>query len=86
MIEAKKIVSRQGDFILVESDGIYYIDVLIPNFYPNSHMDVSKTFVLNDIDEKNKDNMDYLISLAEKIRKEWTEYADREVSNVKIVQ
>ncbi|WP_297206021.1 hypothetical protein [uncultured Pluralibacter sp.] len=86
MIEAKKIVSRQGDFILLESNGIYCIDVLIPNFYPNSHIDVSKTFILNDIDEKNKNNMDYLIGLAEKIRKEWTKYADREVTNVKIIQ
>ena len=84
MINAKKIYSNPGDFILLEADGVFYIDVLIPNFYPNSHFDVSKTFILTNEDENKKEDIDYLKSLASDIRKDWKIYSSREVMNVKI--
>lgn len=85
MINAKKIYSNAGDFILLESDGVFYIDVLIPNFYPNSHFDVSKTFILTNEDKNKKEDISYLKSLAEDIRKDWKKYSSREVSDVKII-
>ncbi|WP_156564698.1 hypothetical protein [Metakosakonia massiliensis] len=85
MINAKKIYSNAGDFILLESDGVFYLDVLIPNFYPNSHFDVSKTFILTNEDKNKKEDTSYLKSLAEDIRKDWKKYSSREVSDVKII-
>lgn len=84
MINAKKIYSNAGDFILLESDEVFYIDVLIPNFYPNSHFDVSKTFTLTNEDKK--EDIDYLKSLAEDIRKDWKRYSSREVKDIKIIK
>jgi len=86
MIEAKVVKSRQGDFNLLRSDSEWFIGVLIPNFYPNSHFDVSKIFILDENDLLNKNDFDYLIRLAESIRKDWTKFSDREVKNVKAVK
>ncbi|NUU67679.1 hypothetical protein HQN64_16395 [Enterobacteriaceae bacterium BIT-l23] len=86
MIEAKVIVSHRGSFVLMQSEDKWYIGVLIPNFYPNSHFDVSKDFVLNSNDVQHKDDIDYLIQLAEEIRKDWTKFSYREVKDIKIVK
>ncbi|MBS1205389.1 MAG: hypothetical protein H6R25_2288 [Proteobacteria bacterium] len=84
MIEAKIIYSQRGDFVLMESGDKFIISVLIPNFYPNSHFDVSKHFFLTDEEIKHKDDVDYLKKLSELIRKNWTLFSDREIDNVKI--
>lgn len=70
----------------MQSEDKWYIGVLIPNFYPNSHFDVSKDFVLNSNDVQHKDDIDYLIQLAEEIRKDWTKFSYREVKDIKIVK
>lgn len=84
MIEAKIIYSQRGDFVLMKSGNKFIISVLIPNFHPNSHFDVSKHFFLTDKEIKHKDDVDYLNKLAELIRKNWTLFSDREVDNIKI--
>lgn len=84
MIEAKIFYSQRGDFVLMKSDKGWIISVLIPNFYPNSHFDVSKYFFLTDEEIKHKDDIDYLKKLAELIRKNWALFSDREIDNIKI--
>ena len=86
IIEAKIVKSRQGDFNLLRSDSKWFIGVLIPNFYPNSHFDISKVFVLDENDLLHRDDFDYLISLAGTIRKDWTNFCDREVKDIKVVK
>lgn len=86
MIEAKVVESRQGDFNLLRSGSEWFIGVLIPNFYPNSHFDVSKIFILDENDLLHKDDFDYLIRLAESVRKDWAKFSDREVKNIKVVK
>lgn len=86
MIEAKVVKSRQGDFNLLCSGNEWFIGVLIPNFYPNTHFDVSKIFILDENDILHKDDFDYLIRLAESVRKDWVSFSDREVENIKVVR
>ncbi|MGC0869011.1 hypothetical protein RM155_11765 [Pantoea agglomerans] len=86
MIEAKVVKSRQGDFNLLRSGSEWFIGVLIPNFYPNSHFDISKIFILDENDLLHEGDLDYLIRLAESIRNDWTRFSDREVNNIKVVK
>ncbi|SEL30586.1 hypothetical protein SAMN04487787_10921 [Kosakonia sacchari] len=86
MIEAKVIYSQRGDFVLMKFDKGWIISVLIPNFYPNSHFDVSKYFLLTDDEVTHKEDIEYLKKLAENIRKDWGSFSNREVSDVKIVR
>jgi len=50
-----------------------------PNFYPNSHLDVSKDFLLTGQDISHSDDIEYFKILAERIRKNWKVFAEREV-------
>lgn len=86
MIEAKVVKSRQDDFNLLRSGSEWFIGVLIPNFYPNSHFDVSKIFTLDENDLLHKDDFDYLIRLAGSVGKDWAKFSDREVKNIKVVK
>lgn len=86
MIEANIVKRRAGDFILMQSDQNWYIGVLIPNFYANSHFDVSKNFILIEHDIESKDDFDYLIKLAETIRKNVAEFSNREVGFIKLIK
>ena len=86
MIEANIVNCRAGDFVLMQSDHNWYIGVLIPNFYANSHFDVSKNFTLTEHDIENKDDFDYLIKLAETIRKNVVKFSDREVGVIKLIK
>ncbi|VVT51505.1 hypothetical protein UYSO10_3671 [Kosakonia radicincitans] len=86
MIEAKIIYSQRGNFVLMRSAKGWIISVLIPGFYPNSHFDVSKDFLLTDDEVTHKEDVEYLKKLAENIRKDWCSFSNREVSDVKIVR
>ncbi|KAA8998183.1 hypothetical protein FJU30_17370 [Affinibrenneria salicis] len=83
-IEAKIIYSRRGNLLLLKSDSFYMISVLFPNYYPNTHFDISKKYKLNEHDVKNKDNISYIEALADAIRKSPDEFANREIKNVNI--
>lgn len=86
MIEARIIKFRGGDFILMQSGEDFYIGVLFPNFYPNSHFDISKKFILNESDILEKENFEYLMNLAADIRKDWKKYSHREVKDIKVIK
>ncbi|MDD7997653.1 hypothetical protein FEI17_11635 [Kosakonia radicincitans] len=86
MIEAKIIYSQRGNFVLMRSAKGWIISVLISSFYPNSHFDVSKDFLLTDDEVTHKEDVEYLKKLAENIRKDWGSFSNREVSDVKIVR
>lgn len=47
MASGALIFIRKGDFYIIQSEDEYYINVLFPNFYPNSHFDVSKNFLVD---------------------------------------
>ena len=80
------VSSRRGDFELLRSADKQILSVLIPNYYPNSHFDVSKDFLLTDDEVTHKEDVEYLKKLAENIRKDWSTFLNREVSDVKIVR
>ncbi|MCG8711010.1 hypothetical protein JHU04_004348 [Brenneria sp. 4F2] len=86
MIEAKIVYSQKGDFLLMRSSDDWFISVLIPNFYPNSHLDVSKEFRLTKDALKYKDDIEYMKTLAENIRKDWKAFSDKEVIDITIVK
>lgn len=80
------IFNRKGDFCIIKSDGNYYISVLFPNFYRNSHFDVSKDFSLDIHSLIENREFDKLTLLAEDIRMNYDNYKDKEVEEVEIVK
>jgi len=74
------IYTRQGDFILLQVSGRFFIGVLSLNFYKNSHFDISKYYVLLDEDIKHiSDPENYFVNLASDIRQTPDAFAHREV-------
>lgn len=86
MISGKLIFVRKGDFCIIKSDDKYYINVLFPNFYRNSHFDVSKDFLLDIRNLIENREFDKLTLLAEDIRKNYENYKCKEVEEVEIVK
>ena len=85
MSETNVVYTRQGDFILLRSSDGYFIGVLIPSFYKNSHFDISKYYVLLDEDIKHISDPDnYFVNLASDIRQTPDSFAYREVHNLTI--
>lgn len=80
------IFVRKGDFCIIKSDDKYYINVLFPNFYRNSHFDVSKDFLLDIRNLIENREFDKLTLLAEDIRINYENYKDKEVEEVEIVK
>lgn len=80
------VCSQRGDFELLRSADKWILSVLMPNYYPNSHFDVSKDFLLTDDEVTHKEDVEYLKKLAENTRKDWSTFLNREVSDVKIVR
>lgn len=80
------IFVRKGDFCIIKSDDNYYISVLFPNFYRNSHFDVSKDFLLDIHDLIENREFNKLTLLAEDIRMNYDNYKDKEVEEVEIVK
>lgn len=62
------------------------MSVLFPNFYQNSHFDVSKDFLIDIRDLIEGRDFDKLSLLAEDIRKNYKNYMDKEVEEVEIIK
>jgi hypothetical protein len=86
MKEVYVVCSQRGDFELLRLAGKWILSVLIPNYYPNSHFEVSKDFLLTDDEVTHKEDVEYLKKLAENIRKDWGPFSNREIFGVKIVR
>lgn len=86
MASGTLIFLRKGDFYIIQSGDKYYINVLFPNFYPNTHFDVSKNFLVDIGGVIEQRDFDKLNLLAEDIRKNYQNYKDKEVKNVEIVK
>ena len=85
MLKATVVYARQGDFIILNSVGEWFIGVLIPNFNSNSHFDISRYYTpigqdLNHIREP----YDYFRQLADDIRRNPNAFSHREVHNFDI--
>ncbi|GLR08554.1 hypothetical protein COO59_20305 [Mixta theicola] len=80
------IFVRKGDFCIIKSGSEYYMSVLFPNFYQNSHFDVSKDFLIDIRDLIEGRDFDKLSLLAEDIRKNYKNYMDKEVEEVEIIK
>ena len=80
------IFVRKGDFCIIKSLDKYYISVLFPNYYRNSHFDVSKDFLLDIRDFVERHDFDKLACLAEDIRNNYDNYKDKEVEEVEIIK
>ncbi|AUX92276.1 hypothetical protein C2E15_03655 [Mixta gaviniae] len=77
---------RNGDFCIIKVEERYYISVLFPNFYRNSHFDVSKDFLLDIHEIIERRDFDKLTLLAEGIRRNYEKYKDKEVEEVEEVE
>jgi len=85
MINGVLIYVKKGDYAIIETNEGFILNVLIPNFYKNSHLDVSKDFLI-DIDDLIKEkNFKEISSLADDIRRNYNSYIDREIEQVKII-
>lgn len=80
------IFVRKGDFCIIKSEDIYYMNVLFPNFYRNSHFDVSKDFLLDIREFIERRDFEKLALIAEDIRKNYENYKGKEVEEVEIIK
>ncbi|MBK5016474.1 hypothetical protein [Pantoea sp. S62] len=76
------IFVRKGNYAVLQTNDGLVISVLFPNFYKNSHFDVSKDFLL-DIESLIKArDFESLDHLADDIRKNYSAYQSKEVAQV----
>lgn len=59
--------------------------VLTSNFYENSHLDVSKGFLMGIDDLIKERNFNEMISLAGDVKKNYNSYIDKEVRRVNVI-
>ncbi len=75
-----------GGFCIIKVERMYYISILFPNFYRNSHFDVSKDFLLDIHEIIERRDFEKLTLLAEDIRRNYEKYKDKEVEEVEVVR
>ncbi|MFV9686052.1 hypothetical protein ACNY67_04065 [Pantoea sp. KXB45] len=82
MSDGTLIFVSKGNYAVLQTNEGFVVSVLFPNFYKNSHFDVSKDFLL-DIDSLIKArDFEALDRLADDIRKNYNAYKPKEVAQV----
>lgn len=79
------IYVRKGNFAVIKTEEEYIINVLLPNYYPNSHLDVSKYFTLDISTLIDNREFEKLTELANHIRMDYEKFKKHEVPPVKII-
>lgn len=79
MNERVLIYVSSGNFAIIQKGRKYIMNVLFPNFYPNSHLDVSKDFDLDISSFVKNSDFDKLAKLADTIRKNYDKFKIYEI-------
>ncbi|HEJ9094209.1 TPA: hypothetical protein ACOQZT_002068 [Serratia odorifera] len=82
MDNAILMYTSKGDYAIIKVNNTYVINVLFPNFYPNSHFDVSKSFLLDISRLVENKEFTKTKELAESIRKDYEKYKAYEIRPV----
>ncbi|YCI28651.1 hypothetical protein M1E08_17480 [Erwinia sp. PK3-005] len=84
--KGKLIYIKKGDFCIIKDEEAYYISILFPNFFRNSHFDISKVFLLDIREFIERRDFEKLALIAEDIRKNYENYKGKEVEEVEIIK
>lgn len=84
MIKGVLIYEHKGDYTIVEANDGFILKVLTSDFYENSHLDVSKDFLMGIDDLIKEKNFNEIISLAGDIKKNYNSYIGKEVRRANV--